>query len=442
MTDIVEILTTSIVNDLLPPVELETYLFDKKRTDKQKGIIIGIFKGLLYFNKGVSKSLFENCLYTNRLDELIHKKYTFKKSGYYNSYQNERIVIGHTSPLSADVIANLDQFEILTDDFCETCKTEGFITKEHYVGIDCICGAQICKYCSNESEKESQPICFSCDSSGLLKAIKGKINTYTSKDKRRFDIAGNVSVEDVKELLKRQNFRCYKCEEVVLTSKWTPECLYQFSLDRIENNKPHNKDIVLISCFYCNCINYWKNFMGKSENFKICSNKCHVEKKHIKFDDEKIRINIAKYRLTEASIKNEVIKCIEVESPLPMYNFKMREVEISLDNEALKSNDISPIMELIGIPIRVECIEKTAVRKKRNDNQVITYFMINPNTGFADDKWQGKIGKVILSRVDGEALTQQFVRSMSDYFCDLIEDFGNGTVPRSKMTKEYFQKYL
>lgn len=58
-------------------------------------IIFGLYVGLIKI-KQISKELIENCFYTNRLDELIHKKYKNWKSQYYNIFCNNNIIIGKT----------------------------------------------------------------------------------------------------------------------------------------------------------------------------------------------------------------------------------------------------------------------------------------------------------------------------------------------------------
>ena len=48
-------------------------------------IILALYAGLIKI-KGIPKKLIENCFITNRLDELIHKKYKHHKSQYYKIF--------------------------------------------------------------------------------------------------------------------------------------------------------------------------------------------------------------------------------------------------------------------------------------------------------------------------------------------------------------------
>ena len=51
----------------------------------------------------------------------------------------------------------------------------------------------------------------------MIASIKNKINGYKRQDKLKFGIEGNVSLDDVKELLNKQKFKCYVCDDMVLT---------------------------------------------------------------------------------------------------------------------------------------------------------------------------------------------------------------------------------
>lgn len=105
-----------------------------------------------------------------------------------------------------------------------------------------------------------------------------KIYQYRVKDFKRWGIAGDISIKDIEEMLIRQNKRCYVCKEIVLLDSWTNNCLYQFSIDRINEHFPHDRDNFLISCYHCNCTFYTREDSEK----KICINGCHKDKKVFK----------------------------------------------------------------------------------------------------------------------------------------------------------------
>jgi hypothetical protein len=115
-----------------------------------------------------------------------------------------------------------------------------------------------------------------------LNIIKYKINNLKQLDVRNFSKKGNMEIDDILLLLKNQKMRCYICNEVVLI-KTRKYCCYQFSIDRIDDKLPHNKNNILISCYYCNCRNHIK-FDQKS---KICKSGCHIVGKNLPTKEEK-----------------------------------------------------------------------------------------------------------------------------------------------------------
>lgn len=72
-----------------------------------------------------------------------------------------------------------------------------------------------------------------------------------------------------------QEYKCYICNEKMLTEKWNSNCCYQFTIDAVNSNKPHTIDNVLISCAYCNS----RHDTRYTQELKICDEKCHTEEK-------------------------------------------------------------------------------------------------------------------------------------------------------------------
>ena len=92
----------------------------------------------------------------------------------------------------------------------------------------------------------------------LTSLIYKRIQQHIVKDKRRFKNFNEddyITVIDVLNLLKNQENKCNFCdEEVNLKPTHTQKSrdLNAFSIDRINNKKPHTKTNCVISCFYCN----------------------------------------------------------------------------------------------------------------------------------------------------------------------------------------------
>ena len=109
-------------------------------------------------------------------------------------------------------------------------------------------------------------------------AVNKKINNCKRNDKNVFAREGNLTNQHVYNLLIRQECKCYICKEALMLSKWKKYCCYQFSIDRIDNTKPHDEGNVLITCYYCNC----KNDTRFNQYDKICSSGCHTVPKQLR----------------------------------------------------------------------------------------------------------------------------------------------------------------
>lgn len=271
----------------------------EKDFDKINGTIQGIYKDLILY-KGVTEKLLEKCFWTNRLDELIHTKYKHHKSAYYKDFCKMNIKLGPTpllgqyDPETNDKLYDYEYFDILDDNHCPNCLCEGYITEQNCNfgpvdcgsgPVDCVkCGIILCKLCSSRG-KDQHFYCWGCFPCGTLEEnIQRKISTYQAFDRQKFKLTGNIAVKDVIELLGKQNSRCWVCGDIVLVLKFKPYCCYQFSIDRIDNTKPHDKDNCLISCYYCNCRHH-ENF---NQPNKVCSQNCHNIKRNIIKRSEKL----------------------------------------------------------------------------------------------------------------------------------------------------------
>jgi hypothetical protein len=109
-------------------------------------IILGVYEGLVKY-RGVDADLLHNCLLTGRLNELIHKKYKFGRTRYYDEFCKLGIDLDkhHIKNDSVEVLP------IYTNDHCENCNKEGYITRK-YCNIDASpdcarCFKLMCKKC-------------------------------------------------------------------------------------------------------------------------------------------------------------------------------------------------------------------------------------------------------------------------------------------------------
>ena len=275
-------------------------------------ILYAIYAVLIKF-KGVNLLLLDKCLKFNKLDELIAQKFKYRTSKYYQQFIDNKIIIGDTYESifndNNDLITSSEhKFTIFTDDYCPSCNTNGFITNKNSIEFDgCVpdckkCYVIMCKNCAYIENKDEpwSKICYNCldkkcldkKSNGNLKSnIMKKIHSYKIYDKNRFNIEGDIDYKFITELLHKQDKKCYICKETILLIDWKPYCCYQFSIDRIDNTKPHDKNNVLIACYYCNCRDYPKF----DQYNKKCNQNCHTVYKDLRHKNTVSDIEINKY---------------------------------------------------------------------------------------------------------------------------------------------------
>ena len=84
--------------------------------------------------------------------------------------------------------------------------------------------------------------------------IKHKISNYKQQDllKKIYDETKFISFVEVIELLHTCKLNCFYCQQNVFILYELIRENKQWTLDRIDNDKGHNKDNVVISCLECN----------------------------------------------------------------------------------------------------------------------------------------------------------------------------------------------
>lgn len=211
-------ITPSIVMDIFG--YLNWNLKMKKNKDDTLSLFIGVFKGL--YNKGVTYREVYRCFLKNKLDDLIHIKFSIHPTYYYLEFVEKKIKIGKTFFASMD--SNKD---VVIEPLIYTIQPSFFAVIDN-------------TFVNQELDEN----------------ILDKIKCYKSQDKKKNRSINDekyVTVDDVKRLLFKQENKCYVCGDVVQVKDWQSRCYCQFTLDRIDNSLPHNKDNVLICCFFCNC---------------------------------------------------------------------------------------------------------------------------------------------------------------------------------------------
>jgi hypothetical protein len=147
----------------------------------------------------------------------------------------------------------------------------------------------ICKDYYNLFDEEDEKI---ETEKGVFYDIESEEKTNISKivsncknsDKKKLNWVGNGKLEHIGDitynhiyqLLQDQNYKCYLCNDFVFTHSYVPYCSYKFSVDRVDNNKPHDDNNVKISCYFCNCKNHVA--YNRSEKNKCVNEECICNK--------------------------------------------------------------------------------------------------------------------------------------------------------------------
>lgn len=118
---------------------------------------------------------------------------------------------------------------------------------------DEICIEKTVKGKYHNIHKEHKANLKKCISNNIYKDKK-KLNW---KGRGRLNSIGNIDYECVNRLLELQNYKCYMCSDKLITHSYVPYCCYKFSIDRFHDNKPHDKNNIGISCYFCNCVNHY-----------------------------------------------------------------------------------------------------------------------------------------------------------------------------------------
>ena len=88
----------------------------------------------------------------------------------------------------------------------------------------------------------------------IVSQVQSKLGSYKQQDieKKIYDPTRLVLLKDIFELLESCQLSCYYCSQQLYLLYSNVREKKQWTLDRIDNSKGHNKDNVLIACLECN----------------------------------------------------------------------------------------------------------------------------------------------------------------------------------------------
>jgi hypothetical protein len=88
----------------------------------------------------------------------------------------------------------------------------------------------------------------------IAQQIRTKICGYASQDreKKLFSKSEFVNYQDVLELFKTSKLNCYYCKQMTRTLYEYVREPMQWTLERLDNSRGHNRDNVVLACLQCN----------------------------------------------------------------------------------------------------------------------------------------------------------------------------------------------
>ncbi len=152
------------VSQLSFAVIIDYYGVENVVSSETCSLINSIYSNLI-LSRGVTSQLLNKCFLSSRLDELIHKKYTYDKTEDYDEFVELGIKIGPTILRSREGepdrwLGEVDpSFEINDDDHCPNCNLVGYFTENNcdYVTEEITVLRQNCRmcmlYCCNKCSK-------------------------------------------------------------------------------------------------------------------------------------------------------------------------------------------------------------------------------------------------------------------------------------------------
>ncbi len=122
--------------------------------------------------------------------------------------------------------------------FMESCETWGV-----GVGVSVGVGGEVVALSSCKAAEQE-----------MHRQIRDKIHGYRYQDQQKgfYDAAMFVTMEDVVQLLRASALKCYYCRRPVLLLYRYVRDGQQWSLERLDNGKGHNRTNVVVACLQCN----------------------------------------------------------------------------------------------------------------------------------------------------------------------------------------------
>lgn len=113
--------------------------------------------------------------------------------------------------------------------------------------------------------------CFtSKQATWITREIERKLAGYLSQDKRKNrNVTDPLSLSQLCDKFQKEDYRCHYCRELLSVIHRDTRSPTQWSLDRIDNDKPHDANNVVLACYACNVRRRRRSYHKFKESFSV-----------------------------------------------------------------------------------------------------------------------------------------------------------------------------
>lgn len=111
------------------------------------------------------------------------------------------------------------------------------------------------------------------DRKAFESALRRKVGVYRGQDKKKGRETATFS--EFMSMVDACSGTCPRCSCAILFEGYQPYCFYQYSFDRLDNDKGHVLDNLEIVCWYCNSLDSTKDISQLNRKKPKCIQACH-----------------------------------------------------------------------------------------------------------------------------------------------------------------------
>lgn len=107
-------------------------------------------------------------------------------------------------------------------------------------------------------------------STWVTREMERKLAGYITQDERKNRKTSDpLSLSQLCDKFKKEDYRCHYCRELLSVIYRDTRSPTQWSLDRIDNDKPHDTDNVVLACYACNVRRRCRSYRKFKESFSV-----------------------------------------------------------------------------------------------------------------------------------------------------------------------------